>query len=361
MALDKIPSTGVRLEDIRDAINAFGGSASNSLVTFFQANDMNMWAKYKFTIVANRPFVDSAERWQGGDGKCGLSIPTYNSPSALRTALENGSALWGYNPPQGGEAQPMRLGDARLYTYKAVNPIGSLASSYLLRQNTTGYEFDVNVEVIVQQSELNLTLNDISVNGVKLTDMYFGVYMKPKSGSGYFFGGTSSKVGSQSGLTMTLKGSSGTVGTYMAFPFLSTTPQSGSEQNGTFIGLNKVGQEIEIKSASTQHLITALCIWHADGLAFDYEIVIKNNTSAQQTYSGIKVYLGQRSGDAVVNILSWNAAQTQKAVAAGATATISGTITTTRTPNVEYVCGAGCSTPAISPEFGDMDEFVPEA
>lgn len=360
-ARDLIPNTAVKLEDIRDTINAFGGSAGDNLTSLFQQNDMNMWAKYKFTIVADRDFIDDDERWQGGDGMCGLSIPEYTSPSALRSALASGVAEWSYNPPQGGVKQPMRLGDARLYAYKSVCPIGNMASSYYLRSTTTGYEFDIEVEVVVQSSDYNLTLDDISIRGVKLRNMYLGVYMIPKSGSGYFFGTTSNKIGSNTSLSMTLKGDSGTAGEYMAYVFLSTSPQLGTEQSGYFYGLHKSAQTVTIQAAGTLYMMSCHATWHADGTAFDYEIILHNNDSASRTFTGIKVYLGQGSVSAPTNILSWDASSTSKTVAANSKGYINGTITTKRSTSVAmYVCGAGCATPEITPIFGDMDELAPK-
>lgn len=360
--LNVIPETQVNLIDLRDTINAFGGSASNYLPSFFQNNDMNMWARFKFTIVNGRPFVDDSKRWQGDDGMCGLNIPEFSSPSAMRAALTSGEDKRSYRPPQGGETQPMRLGDARKYMYTAVCPIGSMESNVFLRSTTGGYEFDINVEVVVQSSDLNLTLNDLSIRGVKFSQMYLGVYMVPKSGSGYYWGSSSTPIGENGALTMTLKGTSGTLGEFNAYVFLSTSSQVGAEQAGYFYGLNKTAQTVTIKSASTQHLFTALCAWHADGKAFDYTIYIKNNTNSQQTYSGIKVYIGQRTSvqNAPNNVLSWSTSPSSVTVAAKGSTNISGTITTTRNQSYDYVCGAGCTTPSVSPTFGDMDEQAPE-
>lgn len=366
--LDKIPETNVQLADIRDTINKYGGTADNNCVTFFQQNDVNMWAKFKPLIISGVNFINlwdttSAGKYgyMGDSGTCGLTIPSFGSPQAIRSALESGADKWTYNPPKGGTASPYRLGDFRRYIYKAVCPIGSMASSYILRNTNTGYEFDVNVEVVVQDSDLNLTLKDLSIGGVKFSEMYLGVYLKPKSGNGYFFGGSSTPIGENASLTMTLAGNSGTPGEYGGYMFLSTTSQAGSERSGTFYGLNKTSQKVTIMSASTLHLLTALCVWHADGKAFDYEIYIQNNTSSQVTYSGIKVYLAQQgSSGTPTNVLSWNASQTSKTVAAGATGRITGTITTTRASGVMYVAGAGCTTPSVSPVYGQMDELPNE-
>ena len=59
--------------------------------------------------------------------------------------------------------------------------------------------------------------------------MYLGAYLVPKSGSGYLFGTSSSKIGTNDSLTMTLPVTSSTKGEYTAYLFLATTPQVGSE------------------------------------------------------------------------------------------------------------------------------------
>lgn len=353
--LDRIPSTQVKLVDIRDTINAFGGSASDNLTSFFQENDMNMWAKYKFTIVPDRDFIDDDKRWQGGDGMCGLNIPQYASPSQMRTALVSGDAAWSYKPPQGGVKQPMRLGDARHYTYKAVNPIGAMAGSYILSAN---YEFDINIEIVVQSSDYNLTLSDIAINGVKLNNMYMGVYLKPVSGSGYYWGGSSSKIGSNGELTMRLKGHSGLTGEFDAYVFLSTTSQASAEVGGTFIGINKPVQRIKIMSSGTQYLLNvSAAVVEIGGKQLYYEAFITNNNQSSQTFTNIYVRIqryinGSWQNEGVAQLIksSVTIAGNTTILAASGTLTHSTAFGLTDVESGNYRIYAYSTTPAITGE-----------
>lgn len=231
MIYDILPNTNLKMSDVSDTLNAHGGVTNNEFGSLFSSSaNINMWSKFKPTI-HTQLFLDGDGRWKGFDGKCGLTIPIYSSASTLRTALANGSAMWSYTPPNGGESQPLRIGDFRGYNAKAVNPIGELFDEYFVMSDGTGYEIDIQVETIIdgEGSNYNLTLDDISIDGTKLTNMYLGVYLVPKSGSGYLFGTSSSKIGTNDSLTMKLPVSASTKGEHTAYLFLATAPQVGSE------------------------------------------------------------------------------------------------------------------------------------
>lgn len=293
-----IQETNVNLAThVRDVLNAAGGSVSNDLTSFFKsAAKLNMWSRYK-PVISKTLFFTLSE-WKGtgyrGDNDdCGITIPYYTSPSAIRTALADGKAMWSYNIPAGGENAPFRLGDFRGYNTDAVNPIGELADKYYLRSTNTGYEFDIQVEVVAgtQEKDHNLILSDFKANKISLTDMYLGVYMVPKSGSGYFFGTSSTKLGSADSITMTLKGSSGTTGAYTAYPFLASTSQADSENDGTFVSINKLGQIINIISSASIYTFDVYSTWNSANTSFAYEVTANNNNSTAVTFQNLTLHL----------------------------------------------------------------------
>ena len=172
-AYNILPNTNLKVSDIRDTLDDNGGFTDDEVSSLFSSSaNINMWSKFK-PVIHTQLFLDGDGRWKGMDGKCGITIPTYSSASTLRTALANGSAMWSYTPPTGTQRQPFRIGDFRGYNPHAVNPIGEMADEYMLTSSGTGYEFDIQIEIVVgsQDGEYNLTLGDIEVNGVKLTDM----------------------------------------------------------------------------------------------------------------------------------------------------------------------------------------------
>lgn len=287
-----LPNTNLKVSDVRDTLNENGGTTDNTFGSLFSSSaNINIWSKFK-PVMHTQLFLDGDGRWKGIDGKCGLTIPTYSSASTLRTALQNGSAMWSYTPPNGSKSQPLRIGDFRDYNAKAVNPIGELFDEYFVMSDGTGYEIDIQVEIIIgsEDGDYNLTLGDISINGIKLTDMYLGVYLVPKSGSGYFFGTSSNKIGTNDSLTMTLPVYASTKGEYTAYLFLATTPQVGSEQAGVFISLNKLGKTITIMKPENMYQIDVYGVWK-DSNSFEYEVVVTNNNSTSVTFTNLMLYL----------------------------------------------------------------------
>ena len=319
-------------EDIGEVLRDSGVAVDiNKPWTFF-SSDLNMWSKKKPVVKATMFIPMSTWKstgWKGDDGKCGLTIPTYTSPASLRSAMANGSAGWSYTPPNGTSAQRRRLGDFRGYYTEAVNPVGGMAGSYILRSTTTGYEFDIDIEIVVQTSDYNLTLGDISVNGVKLTDMYMGVYLLPTSGSGYYWGGTTSKIGSNGELTMTAKGNSGLTGEFRAFVFLSTASQANGEASGTFISINKPEQIINIASSETMYLINVSAVAvEVGGKQYYYELFIRNNTGASKTFTNIYVRIQHYIDGSWQNEGTAQLVKSSATVAAGATSLVAqGTLT----------------------------------
>ena len=356
-----LPNKNLKVSDIRDTLNTNGGTTDNEFSSLFKAANHNMWSRFK-PVPHSAFFLDGDGRWKGEDGRCGLTIPIYTSPSTIRTALVNGSAMWSYTPPNGTQRQPFRVGDFRGYNPHAVNPIGELFDEYILTSSGTGYEFDIQIEIVVgsQDGEYNLTLGDIEVNGVKLTDMYLGVYMIPKSGSGYFFGTSSSKIGTSDSLTMTLQGSSATQGEYTAYCFLSTTPQVNNEQSGEFISINKEGQKINIIVPSDLYQIEVYGVWNTAGTSFEYEVIVTNKNSTSVAFSNLKLYLVRsRDYDGMLNkdeqAESYTLASSVT-IESNGTRRYTGQRSYTRSDDYYYGLYVGATTPALSTSVMPLEE-----
>ena len=120
--LNKIGNGPIQLVDIRDTINANGGSASNDLTTFFQVNDSNKWAKDKpVSYPINFDATDHI-RYLADQGLDNSIISTSNVAKTLLDRAAAGEDFYPYVPPTGGSSSPMRLGDFRGYNPKAVAP-----------------------------------------------------------------------------------------------------------------------------------------------------------------------------------------------------------------------------------------------
>lgn len=113
---DILPTENLRYDDIRDTLNANGGSVSNVVGTAFaEGANINKWAKYK-PVAYPQPFTDNyPDWWKGFNGLCGISNFGFSNVKQILTYYKDNN-FWVYTPPQGGEDEPFRLGDFRGYT-----------------------------------------------------------------------------------------------------------------------------------------------------------------------------------------------------------------------------------------------------
>lgn len=284
-----LPTTNLTMADVRDTLAAYGGSVDNTLESFFTTDaKINMWSKYK-PVVSNDDFLNTDKRWQGANGKCGLTIPAFSSVSAFRTGVTNGTTGWSYTPPTGGSSAPYRLGDFRGYCATAVNPIGDCVSNGLKDSNNY-VQFDIDVAVS-GSSTTNLTLTDICLDGYQgtpLSEYYLGVYVF-NSSSWAFLTGTD-PIGSAEALSAKIQISGS--GNFSYMPFLSSAAQTGTGVTATFIGCNIAPKNILIQSSSSLQAVIASGTWNKSaGTITDLFVTLQNNGSSSYTFSSIRITL----------------------------------------------------------------------
>lgn len=205
MVLDKISTGPVKLVDIRDTINAFGGEAGNSCVSYFQSNDANKWAKYKdVKYRADFPSYDG-EWWKATDGCCGFDKNSilFDSVDTLIAAYNN-NTTYIYTPPTGGTYEPLRLGDFRGYTYKAAAPIWDFYVYGSFRNEDNSIVGSIECELYSNHSDIdpqyNLVLGDITNMSDEIKNWYFGCVIVNNDGS-VFTKSHESSIGSDEEIT----------------------------------------------------------------------------------------------------------------------------------------------------------------
>ena len=286
--------------DIRNMLNKHGGRAGNVVQTYYTKwNKANIWARFKPVRSKSLFFSQSewAEKGRSGDfGEAesfGFLIPAFDSPKKIKTALENGTAIWEYMRPD-GKVYPYRMGDWRGYNPNAVNPIGDLANKVILHKTTTSFYFEINVEVVVSdvESEYNLCLSDFSVNGIKFSEMYLGVYLKRNDGKVFFQTGDE-PIGNNN-LSTTISADSGSAGEYKAYLFLSSKPQIGDGQEAYFVSINKDGVSFVIEKSEDYGVpsIYVEASWYPNsGVITDIVVLLDNESDRSFTYENITVNL----------------------------------------------------------------------
>lgn len=146
MVHEIIPSTNIKLEDIRDTLNANGGNVTNVLGTFFKdAAKINKWAKFK-PVSYKGDFPTGGKQWEGDANSSiwGMIV------SILNNAESQGGGKSVYDRPLNSD-----------YNYKYNIPVGGVNSPYRL-QDFCGYypkakpifiqEMDRNKEIFVSST-----------------------------------------------------------------------------------------------------------------------------------------------------------------------------------------------------------------
>lgn len=194
--LDKMPTTDIKYDDIRDTLNANGGSVTNEFRTAFIASaNYRKWARWKPAVydVAILPALASfsSSHWRATDGCCGLKLPIMTSTAELAN-VSNLNSLWNIDPPAETSNVYLRMDDFAGYNPYARSIVKSV-NSYQLDQGT----------IFIGQGEnlflLSFAFNDnrqgnghddsIDVTDIKwfgrnnfLGDTYFGVIIRANDG-----------------------------------------------------------------------------------------------------------------------------------------------------------------------------------
>lgn len=143
----KLAITNLSYDDIRDTLNANGGSVDNNFESAFQeAANINPWSKYK-PFNCNRAYIGTMneqlqllkqekiayieveENRQAAVyyryGVAVLQVQSVYNPSLLYGLVQkHGGRGYLYDRPTGGASSPYRIGDFRRYYPMAYNPVG---------------------------------------------------------------------------------------------------------------------------------------------------------------------------------------------------------------------------------------------
>lgn len=163
------------------------GETSDSLSKLCTSNKINWASIAKPVHIQNTPFpARNGAWWKGSDGNCGIVPRILNIYSSVKDVItDDGMNGWYYQKPRGGELSPYRLGDFDGYDHNAVFPIiGWFCSE---KAQKTG-EILAELMYVPGTEETptppgSLTLNEISVQGVRLGDWKLGIYITDTEGT----------------------------------------------------------------------------------------------------------------------------------------------------------------------------------
>lgn len=186
MVYDILPTTNLKYDDIRDTLNAGGGSVNNNVASAFKsAANINKWSKHKPVKLAvnfcqdfdsSAPNYD-ADWWKAKYSTCGLSIPfqplTENQLNTLAYSAYNGSLdNYTYLLPTGTASEPFRLGDFARYNRNATEPFKTGITGYEAYSKNNIYPIEVNM---FSTGYLNFFTSRTDNNEISLYDL-IGMY-----------------------------------------------------------------------------------------------------------------------------------------------------------------------------------------
>lgn len=126
-----LPATNLKADDIRDTLNANGGSVTNDTLTFFKAAaKINKWSKWKPQHVPNADFVDDEATFK--EYNWGIDISGLKVRDTGQAFAGSKESDWVYVLPKGGAASPYRMGDFRNYRADATPPFRELEVSHVV-------------------------------------------------------------------------------------------------------------------------------------------------------------------------------------------------------------------------------------
>lgn len=293
-----IPNTNISVDDIRDTLNANGGSVSQPSTFFTTAAKINPWSKKKpsnFTEDFCQDFDKNRSDyregwWKGTDGMCGFTIPWYKTYIEAVNNTNGGMNGWTYNLPK----LKFRLGDFAGYYPKASPIIKDFSvPKYASKQEGT----------IIMTAFMHTDTSPIELSFADFTELgkcYFGVCITKENKS---YRVTSESTIGSGGSIVTLNSSLLDTGSWSACPFLSSKQitQSGADPSSAMYyaipNMNKVSFEVRESMLVININATRGTKWVNGDIYFGitYKITVTSYYSGQRILNNNKLYIRNKT------------------------------------------------------------------
>lgn len=312
-------------------------------IDLFNYGDVRLFAKYKgfpSPYDYTDRYSDSGSNRKTAliNANYGIAIPTSNalgSPSSgFFYNLLNSALMWYYNRPNKNNNNVLRPMDFDGYIDYAVNIMAQLGvTSYMLDGNNS-FTITWPDAILPQDDDCQLYPRDVMVNGVAVTNMYFGILLY-YSASLYTWAAQNQFGVPGLGKSVTFTGMSNYAGkTVQVVPFLSSIAIGqglGPSAAVTLASWNLAPVSVDILSNLPNWSVSGQCTG-AYGF-ISYNFTVTNNTNVTRTMQ-FHVWLSDDLVNASTTV-GTNYVYVTKTVAAGQSDTISGSFR--GTSGVTYV------------------------
>lgn len=313
MATTYAPIVNAPRGSLQSATGSGKMDLGGNILASAQAGLLNKWAKYKSVVYRSWNTItqldrtspnpsswrwkDTADWWKGDDGKCGLRIESFvdfgsmTNPASFLYKLISGALGWTYVYP----TSKFRAFDLIQYKSDAIKPVSDTLPSTDVWISTQGVlEFGYDIQNIDSD---NLSLADISVNDIPLSQHYLGVVLYRDTK--WWALTSTAKLGTGSA-GIRIEDASSLVGQWSVIPFLSATQMTINSTigEGQYCSFDvTTPQVITIRTSGTIIELYVNAYWNEMGTQVSWELVVQSNQNAARTLTNVVVYLYSTDAD----------------------------------------------------------------
>ena len=303
-----LPETNLTWDDIRDTLNAAGGSVNNDVSSGYKTTaKINKWSKakpiqntYKLIEVTD---TDKATANYGiGDTPYWIRLASMKTGFIEKDPLPDNMTVlpvefWSYLIPS-DSTYPKRLADFRNYFAKAEAPIGAIDGEEIT------FKSDNLAIIMFPMGAINdytLKLSDLGIMGSggdvteRFTNMYLGLCIYNSSKTYFVTQSNTIETLHEVGNTFKIDGASTIVGSWNAFLFISDRKlpsiQTADAIVGKYLPIPGTQSTFSIKAYVYNFAITVDYAYRKDTRTVEYRYIIYNNEPSRYVTDGITIEL----------------------------------------------------------------------
>lgn len=272
------------------------GANTGDVGELWKDTDVKPWAKFKsvnYGAFAVTGKTSGSQYWKASDGKCGFVIQEFTefgvpgTSSSFVAKLLAGSLRW----TRAALTDPYeRILDFDGYDHNAHSPIFPWEGISALQVDSQD-ELHAQWDVDPSGRDTELTLSDFTINGVALTEYYFGCIL-------WYNNSTYEVIADQkvsaNGFDIVFQNMSNWRGrTVKVVPFFSLNriTQGGSIGTGRFFAFDIDPVTIPIASGAIDYRVNVDAIWNSSRTQVSVTINVTNLVAVSKTFSGnVSVY-----------------------------------------------------------------------
>lgn len=285
--LAKIPTTDIHWVDIRDTLNANGGSVTGEFRTaYIESANINPFSKRKPVRKSVNFCFDDPVWWKAENGFCGFNASGAQASSwtELVAKYDGGDNGWVYELPIGGTSSPFRMDDFGGYYPNAKNQLSGVGMPDTIYTDQGSVSFAINLPAV---NDNELTWLDFD----ELKNYYFGVLIYS---SRRWYRATATETLANGGTIVFLSAATLVEGGYTIYPFISSASYTQTEGDKSM----RLYTLPQAKPESVTVKKTAIIIFPGAQKinateTVEWSVQVRNDTSSAITFENNSLRIGR--------------------------------------------------------------------